>query len=166
MPVDASRASGVEHRERVAFNPHLRTVAGLRRTEAAAISRWALLAVLTLTPGAAHAAPTNAPVPESFAVRPFDGAAAMASMGWGAFAIDRGKSLDLAAHNLDWADDNAAAADDVAVGVGWRSDDASALIGYEHRDSGPKPDPRRAALRDPVPWHDPAVVGLTLSIRR
>ena len=129
---------------------------------------WAVLAglVLASTPAAGLARPASGSAPDTYAVNPPSGAAARAPMGWGAFAINKGRSLDLTSHKLDWADDSATDNHDVAVGLGWRSDHTTAVIGYDQEDFGPKPDPRRGAVRDPVPWRSPGVVGLTVSFRR
>lgn len=125
---------------------------------------WAALAIWMATPAMALAA--GAPERQAYAVAAPHSAADKAPMGWGAFAIDKGRSLDLTDRSLDWAADPSAARNDVAVGVGWRSDGVQALVGYEHRDAGPKYDPRRPALQDPAPWHGSGVMGVSLSFRR
>ena len=89
----------------------------------------AVLVAVTLLPGWAAADPVYA------VTSPSDHADHLGS-GWGLYATLHGRSMDLSSHS--WADDPRVQPRDVEAGYGFRSGLASALIGYDQHDYGPK----------------------------
>ena len=72
------------------------------------------------------------------------------SQGWGLFATLNGRSTDVGAHDLQWADDPGVQPHDVEAGYGWRKGAATAVIGYDEHDFGPKYDAASVPdVRDP-----------------
>jgi hypothetical protein len=120
----------------------------------------------TAAPALAFAQPA-APIGQTFAAPPPHDEAA-APPGWGVFATTHGRTLDLQSRDLGWGGDAHAPPDDVEVGVGWRGDRASAMVGYALRPLGAKSgwaerfDPK---WRGQPPRGAPGVVGFSVSIR-
>ena len=122
--------------------------------------KWAaIMAFLLIAYATASAAAPAAPSPV-YAVRA--PAPAPPTYGWGADAIDRGRSLDLRARDLGWSEDPGAAGE-LAVGLGWRHYGASAMVGLTVR-ARPSQAPDQLFLHRPPPPGPGGVLGLTLSI--
>lgn len=68
------------------------------------------------------------------------------SQGWGLFATMNGRSTDIGARDLQWSDDPGVQPHDIEAGYGWRKGAATAVIGYDEHDFGPKYD--AASVRD------------------
>src|SRR5258708_76076 len=127
---------------------------------------WAGLMMAALTPAVAAAQPA-APTPQTYAAQPPHDAGPP-PQGWGVFATTRGRTLDLQSRDLGWGDDAHAAPGDVEVGVGWRGDHASAIVGYAQRELGARGgwaeqfDPK---WRGRPPHSEPGLIGVSVSIR-
>ena len=118
--------------------------------------------------GAPLAARAEPPAPAAHPVTydvPAPSDPAHLSQGWGLFATMSGRSTDIGIHDLQWADDPSVQRHDVEAGYGWRRGTATAVIGYEDHDFGPKydaasvpdaPDPGRRKMGDS------GVLGLSL----
>ena len=122
--------------------------------------RLLLSAALAACPLAARAAPPAAD-PVTYDV-PQPTAHGRLAEGWGVFATLKGRSMDLDSH--DWSDDPRVQAHDVEAGYGWRSGGATAVIGYEAHDFGPKA-PTTAQERQDRDVHrfrDSGVLGFSL----
>jgi hypothetical protein len=101
----------------------------------------AVLVALALLPGLAAADTV-------YAVKSPSDPAPQAGSGWGLYATLHGRSMDLNSHS--WADDPRVQPRDVEAGYGFRSGMASALIGYDQHDFGPKaPHAIAPGARDP-----------------
>jgi hypothetical protein len=89
---------------------------------------------------------------------------AYVSDGWSLRATFQGRAMDLQSH--DWSDDPHAQPRDIEAGYGWRGGRATALIGYEAHDYGPKRQQSIARVeRDPnqpPPVGSPGVLGFSL----
>jgi len=85
--------------------------------------------------------------------------------GWGLFVSAKGRSLDLRSPDSGWSEDPQLMPGDFQAGFGWRKNAASALVGYQQADYGPKRD-------DAVPAFGPhrggggggGVIGLGLAL--
>ncbi len=122
---------------------------------------------LTITLAALAAAPLTvraAPQPVTYAVpQPTDHA--RLSQGWGLFATMNGRSTDIGARSLQWSDDPGVQPHDVEAGYGWRKGAATAVIGYDEHDFGPKYDAASVPdVKDPDAHRrgDSGVLGLSL----
>ncbi len=127
--------------------------------------RLLALAALAALPLAARAAPQAVANPVTYDVAPQPAEHARLSQGWGLFATISGRSTDLAAHALQWSDDPSVQPHDVEAGYGWRKGAATAVIGYEEHDFGPKYDAASVPdLKDPDAHHvgGSGVLGLSL----
>ena len=84
--------------------------------------------------------------------------------GWGLRATFHGRAMDVSSR--DWSDDPHAQPRDIEAGWGWRDGRATALIGYESHDYGPKPQQTVARVaRDPnqpAAISSPGVLGFSL----
>jgi hypothetical protein len=58
--------------------------------------------------------------------------------GWGLFVATKGQSLDLSHPDSGWSDDPELRPGDFQAGFGWRKNSATALVGYQQADYGPK----------------------------
>jgi hypothetical protein len=95
--------------------------------------RLLALAALAALPIGAHAAPQ----PVTYDV-PQPAEHARLAQGWGLFATISGRSMDIGERDFQWSDDPSVQARDVEAGYGWRKGAATAVIGYEEHDFGPK----------------------------
>ena len=103
------------------------------------------MSVLAAVPLAVRAAPQ----PVTYDV-PQPAEHARLSQGWGLFATLNGRSTDVGAHDLQWADDPGVQPHDVEAGYGWRKGAATAVIGYDEHYFGPKYDAASVPdVRDP-----------------
>ena len=106
------------------------------------MSKWLLVTALFL-PLAAHAgtrAEPPAPVKPADHTYPVAAPASHGRLpaGWGLYATMHGRSTELTGPRMDWADDPAVQPRDIEAGYGWRSGRATALIGYDQHDYGPR----------------------------
>lgn len=110
---------------------------GVRRLRTIAFALGALAAApLVVASAAAWATPQQ---PVTYSVPPPTEGSHL-SQGWGLFATISGRSTDLDSLHLQWSDDPRVQRHDVEAGYGWREGSATALIGYEQHDFGPKYD--------------------------
>jgi hypothetical protein len=137
------------------------------------MGRW-LVAAAVLIPIAAQADPTSGnppykegPIPTAYAVRPPTSHAHL-SDGWGLYATMSGHSMNLNSRD-GWADDPRVQPRDVEAGYGFRRGLASAMIGYQQHDFGPKHDTNIAPVERnpdlPPPVRSNGVLGLSLVLR-
>jgi hypothetical protein len=104
------------------------------------------LAALTSAPLAAFATPAT---PTTYSVTQPSQPSHL-TQGWGLFATISGRSTDLDSLHLQWSDDPRVQPHDVEAGYGWRKGAATALVGYEEHDFGPKYDAASVqGLREP-----------------
>ena len=104
------------------------------------------LAALAFLPIVAGAAPQ----PVTYDVPPQPADHAQLPQGWGLFATISGRSMDIGARDFQWSDDHSVQPHDVEAGYGWRKGAATAVIGYEEHDFGPKYEaPNSPNLNDP-----------------
>jgi len=132
------------------------------------MGKWLVAAALCV-PMIAQADPSSdrptadKPMSTAYAVTP-PAAHAFIPDGWALRATFQGRAMDMGSR--DWSDDPHAQPRDVEAGYGWRDGAASALIGYEAHDYGPKPQQTARALeRDPnqpPPVESPGVLGFSL----
>jgi hypothetical protein len=129
----------------------------------------AVLVAVLATPLAAGAAPqptaSVAAGSITYDVPPQPADHGRLAQGWGLFATISGRSMDIGARDFQWSDDPAVQPHDVEAGYGWRRGAATALIGYEEHDFGPKPDASMTpALKDTETHHigGSGVLGLSL----
>jgi hypothetical protein len=104
------------------------------------VRRLLLVAALTAVPLAARAEPRSADAaqtPVTYAV-PQPGGHARPGEGWGLYATMSGRSMDLGDRDFEWSEDPRVQPHDVEAGYGWRSGAASAVLGYQEHDFGPK----------------------------
>jgi hypothetical protein len=139
------------------------------------MGRW-LLAAAMIAPSVADANP-GPPAPAS--AKASDTAYAVdepvahnhLSDGWGLYATLGGRSMDVSTlhvSQLGWADDPRVQRNDVEAGYGWRRGGASALIGFDQHDYGPKPldVPRRERdPNEPPAVSSDGVLGLSFVLR-
>lgn len=90
----------------------------------AALPQAPPIAVKPLPPGAWIGPPSR-----DFAIAPHVDAGPPARTGWGLFVTARGHSMDLAA-NSSWTSDANVRGGEFQVGLGWRQDNMSAMVGY------------------------------------
>jgi hypothetical protein len=127
------------------------------------MGKW-LLTLAICIPMTAHADP-KADRPRSdrsYAVTP-PASRGYIPDGWAVRATLQGRSMDLGSR--DWAEDPHVQAHDVEAGYGWRDGRASAMIGYESHDYGPRLQRAANAVeRDPnqpPPVTSPGVLGFS-----
>ena len=134
------------------------------------MSKWLLVSALFL-PLAAHAGSRiEPPAPDKAAEHTYPVAAPASHghlpAGWGLYATMHGRSTELTGPQMDWAEDPTVQPRDIEAGYGWRDGRATALIGYESHDYGPKPQQTARALeRDPnqpPPVDSAGVLGFSL----
>jgi hypothetical protein len=106
------------------------------------------------------------PVATAYAVNPPASHSYVAAAdGWALRATLQGRSMD-PLQSRDWAADPHVQPHDVEAGWGWRQGGATALIGYESHDFGPRQQQTARALeRDPnqpPPVSSPGVLGFSL----
>jgi|SRR6185312_496664 len=98
-----------------------------------------MLSLAALAAGACAA--DAAPQPVTYSVpQPSTSASSRLSQGWGLFATISGRSMDLGGRDFQWSEDPRVQRHDVEAGYGWRKGAATAVIGYEAHDFGPKYD--------------------------
>jgi hypothetical protein len=91
-----------------------------------------------------------APQPVTYDVPPQPAGHAPMPQGWGLFATMSGRSMDIGSRDFQWSEDRSVQPHDVEAGYGWRKGAATAVIGYEEHDFGPKYEaPNSPALNDP-----------------
>jgi hypothetical protein len=103
------------------------------------MGRWLLVCAL-VAPAATQAAPvapTERPIQTTYLVTAPAGHGHLPA-GWGLYATMHGRSTELSSPRFDWADDPSVQPRDIEAGYGWRGGRASALIGYDQHDYGPK----------------------------
>ena len=143
------------------------------------MGRWLAVAAVVVpawAPFVAHAGtiadrplperpPADQHVPAAYAVDLPASHGSVPNDGWALRATLQGRSMDpLESH--DWAADPHVQPHDVEAGWGWRQGGATALIGYESHDFGPRRQrTARAMERDPnepPPVSSPGVLGFSL----
>ena len=132
------------------------------------MGKWLMAAALCV-PMVAQADPNpdrptaDKPVPTAYAVAA-PAAHGYIPDGWALRATFRGRAMDLGSR--DWSDDPHAQPRDIEAGYGWRDGRATALIGYESHDFGPKLQQTAHALErnpnQPPPVASPGVLGFSL----
>ena len=130
---------------------------------------WLAVAAAVCVPMIAHAGPkldrpsAEQATPAAYAVDP-PSSHGFIPDGWAMRATFKGRAMDL--QSRDWAADPHAQPHDVEAGYGWRDGRATALIGYEEHDYGPRPETdTRAIERDPnqpPPVNGSGVLGFSL----
>ena len=131
------------------------------------MGKWLIVAAIC-APMVAHADPdskrpaTDGGVQTAYVVTP-PAAHGYIPDGWAMRATFQGRAMDL--QSRDWTADPHAQPRDIEAGWGWRDGAATALIGYESHDYGPRPpQPARAIERDPnqpPPVGSPGVLGFS-----
>ncbi len=131
---------------------------------------WRLLVAVAFIPVCAFAQPASssfqrAPVQYVVIAPALHGSA---PVGWGLYAIDKGRSLDLSMRGSNWSDDPAAPLGESEVGYGWWGGRTATVFGYIEHDN-------RTIFERPVPIeaHNPntrslghsAVIGLGFVLR-
>ncbi len=131
------------------------------------MNKWLMIFAVCI-PTMAHADPTrdhptaDRPVQTSYAVSP-PASHGYIPDGWAMRATFRGRAMDL--QSRDWTTDPHAQPRDIEAGYGWRDGRATAVIGYEEHDYGPRPASNIYAIeRDPnqpPPVRGGGVLGLS-----
>ena len=132
------------------------------------MGKW-LLTVAIFAPMIAHAEPsTHSPstdevIATSYGARP-PVAHGYLSPGWGLYATMGGRSMDL--QSRDMSDDPHVQPRDIEAGYGWRDGRATALIGYDQHDFGPRTEqtlaPGERDPNEPPPVSSSGVLGFSL----
>jgi hypothetical protein len=96
----------------------------------------ALMLAAALLPLTARAEPPNSGPDYSVHAPSKENAAA--PHGWGLFVATKGQSLDLSHPGSGWSEDPEMRPGDFQAGFGWRKNAATAVLGYQQADYGPK----------------------------
>ena len=132
------------------------------------MKKWLAIAAACL-PMIAQADPSAARPPADRAMQtayavPPPASHAYIPEGWALRATFHGRAMDM--DSRDWAEDPHAQPGDIEAGYGWRDGRATALIGYESHDFGPRPQQTIPTVeRDPnqpPPVGGDGVIGFSL----
>ncbi len=132
-----------------------------------------LVVMVSLLAALAPGARGQTPMPAAFAQATYDvpppSSHGGSPDGWGLYATMRGRTLDLRSRD-GWSDDPRVQTRDVEAGYGWRGTHASAVIGYDQHDYGPRFDASYGhgarSPGDPHPVSGAAgVLGLSFTVR-